>query len=224
MGVFDNILLARNIQGQLENLFFAPNKKVAVVPVTFDVNGIQDETADVNADVIFDYKYKSSVKITENPVESGVIVNDHRIIMPDYVTIEVGFNNIVGIVDVLSNLDTTTLIQAGQLLLFGNRFDAKSRVAAKYTDLKIAMLQGDTFDLITPFGIFPDMLIHDIDAAQDSDTISVFRGTVSYRRLIKYDVETTSLATIAGVNPPKARGYQVPKRVTGSLIPSGLRF
>ena len=223
MGVFDKVLLARNVQGQLESLFFAPNKRIAVVPLGQDVNGINDGKQDLNADVIFDYKYKNSVKITENPVESGVIVNDHRIIMPDMITIEVGFNNIVGIVDVLSNLDATTLIQASQLLLFGNRFDAKSRVAAKYTDLRIAMLQGDTFELVTPLGIFPDMLIYDIDAAQDSDTISVFRGTVSYRRLIKYDVQKT-LSSIAGSTPPKNNGFQVPKRVTGSLITSGLRF
>jgi len=222
MGVFDGILLAKTGAGYLESLVFRPNKTIAVQAGS--VSTLNPSGTPINADVIFSYNYKTPVKVTENPVENGAIVNDHRIILPRIITIDVGFNNIVGIQDVLSNLDVGTALQAAKLFIFGNRFDAKSRVAATYGLLLIAMYSGDLFDLITPLGTFRDMIITHIESTQDSDSISVFRGTITYQQIIKYKVLLNAQTSASMVNPPENIGLQIPTPISSSLLPSGVLF
>jgi hypothetical protein len=222
MGVFDGIMMARTGAGYLEGLIFRTNKTIAVLPVQKTTPATKAKT--VEADVIFSYNYKSSVKLTENPVENGVIVNDHRIILPNTIVMDVGINNIVGLADIASNLDIGTLIQAGKIFIFGNRFDAQSRIAAKYTDLLIAQYNGDAFDLITPLGTFKDMLIIDIEPMQDADTISVFRGRITYKRLIKFSVVTNASTDVSGLNTPVQNGLKAPTTLATSLVPSSVSF
>jgi hypothetical protein len=219
MGVFDNIMLARTAIGYLEGLVFQNNKKIAVLP-----SSIAGQEEEVKADVLFSWDYNIPVKITENPVENGVIVNDHRIILPQIITIDVGVSNIVGIEDIVFNRDVGTLIQASKLFIFGNRADSNSRVAAKFRDLLIAEYNGDPFDLITPYGIFPDMVISNIESTQDSESISVFRGRITYRKLIKYDVLRTAVTDVSGVNPLVKNGPAVTTRLNQSLVPNGVVF
>jgi hypothetical protein len=215
MGVFDGIMLARTGAGYLESLIFRSNKIIAVLPNDGD---------DIEADVIFSYNYKTSVKVTENPVENGIIVNDHRIIQPEILTIDVGTSNIVGIADIAANRDIGTAIQAAKIYIFGNRPDANSRIAAKYQDLKIAQYNSDTFDLLTPLGKFTDMVITDIDSNQDPDTISVFRGKITYRKIIKFSPITRKLTDISGLNEPLKIGRATTTRIKSSLVPSGVSF
>jgi len=235
MGVFDGVLIAKTGAGYLESLIFRPNKTIAVITESAAIPpkmsgyflispGKEAVKREINADVIFSYNYKTPVKITENPCENGILINDHRIIQPRVVTIDVGFNNIVGIEDVLTNLDVGTAIQAAKLYIFGNRFDAKSRVAAKYADLLIAMYSGDMFDLVTPLGTFNDMVIIDIDSTQDSDSISVFRGTITYQQIIKYKVLINASTDASMVNPPENIGLQIPSPISSSLLPAGVSF
>jgi hypothetical protein len=215
MGVFDGILTAKTGLGYLESIVFRNDKIIAVMPETEE---------EVKADVIFSYNYKSSVKITDNPVENGIIVNDHRIIQPEYVTLDVGVSNIVGLSDIISNQDIGTAIQAAKIYIFGNRFDAQSRIAASYQDLKIAQYNSDTFQLLTPMGVFDDMVIQDIDSTQDPDTISAFRGRVVYKKIIKYNVETRKLTDVSGLNAITKIGRTSTKRISPSLVPSGVSF
>lgn len=206
MGVANNILMLRNAQGQLERLVFGANKKIAGVDV----------------DVIFSYKYQTTVRITTNPVQQGVQVNDHRIIEPRKLAIQVGINNIVGVKDLLMNLDKATAMQFGKLMIFGNRFDSKSRVAATYNQLLTAQYTGDLFDVETPLGTFKNMLITAIDKDQTAESISVFQGTITMQEFIQYTAVSTVPTLKAGVNSPLNIGYQVPSKVTSSLLPSGV--
>lgn len=219
MGVFDNIMLARTALGYLEGLVFQNNKVMAVLPAS--IAGSEEE---VKADVMFSWNYNIPVKITENPVENGVLVNDHRIIMPQIITVDVGVSNIVGIEDIVFNRDIGTVIQASKLFIFGNRADSNSRVAVKFRDLLIAAYNGNPFDLSTPYGLFTDMIISNIESDQDKDTISVFRGRITYRKLIKYDVLTTLSTDISGLNPLVKNGPAVTTRLKPSLVPSGVSF
>lgn len=226
MGVYDGIVIAREAQGTLQSLFFRPNKTIAIITQT-QTDSITKTTStskrEIDTDVVFSYNYNTSVEITKNPVESGVIINDHRIIQPQQLTIEVGFNNIVGISDIATNQDLGTLIQAGSLLIFGNYFDAKSRVAAKYVDLLVAMYNSDPFDIITPLGTFRDMLITNIESTQDGDTISAFRGVVSYQQIIKYEVKKRKITESSGVNRSENLGKISPQPIDQSLLPDGVR-
>lgn len=231
MGVIDGVLQARTAAGYLETIFFAPNKVVAVIPKTnttslSSINPLNtNESAsgtNVNADVIFNYNYSANIQLTENPVENGILVNDHRVIKPKIVKIEVGINNIIGIVDTLLNADKASLIQASKLLIFGNRFDAASRSVGKYIDFLNAMYNGNPFDLVTPQGVFKNMLITSIESTNDADTISVFKGTITYQELITFDVVTSRTKKLGAVLPTNVG--VVKANDTASLIPSGLRF
>jgi hypothetical protein len=219
MGVFDNIMLARTAIGYIEGLVFQNNKVIAVLPAS--IAGREEE---VKADVMFGWDYNIPVKITENPVENGVLVNDHRIILPQVITIDVGVSNIMGIEDIVFNRDVGTLIQASKLFIFGNRADSNSRVAAKFRDLLIAEYNGDPFKLITPYGIFEDMVISNIESTQDSESISVFRGRITYRKLIKYEVLRTAVTDVSGLNPLVKNGPVVTTRLKPSLVPDGVNF
>jgi hypothetical protein len=223
MGVFDGIMLARTGAGYLESLIFRQSKTIAVLPVSQSAPA-GTKGQEVEADVIFSYNYKSPVKITENPVENGVIVNDHRIIQPKVITMDVGISNIVGIADIASNRDIGTVIQASKIFIFGNRFDSKSRIAAKYTDLLIAEYNGDVFTLVTPLGLFKNMLIVDIDCTQDPDSISVFRGRITYKELLEFVTGDDKLTDLSGVNPLAKNGLAMPETISPSLLPSKVAF
>ena len=218
MGVFNNIMLARTALGYLEGYIYNSRKLMAVI--TND-DGSKDN---INADVIFSYDYKIPVKITENPVENGVLVNDHRIILPQIITIDVGVSNVVGIEDIASNRDVGTLIQATKLFIFGNRADSNSRVAVKFRDLLVAAYNGDPFDLQTPYGLFTNMIIESIDSNQTAESISTFRGRITYRKLITYEVSTTTATDVSGLNPLVKNGPAVTTRLKASLVPSGVSF
>lgn len=216
MGVANNLLLVRNVQGQLGRLLFGANKRIVATNVT------------VNFDVIHSYDYDTSVRITENPVEQGIKVNDHRIIEPKILVMEVGVSNIVGLKDVVTNLTkgisalSTTALQAGKLLLFGNRFDSNSRVAATYSDLQKLLYEGSTFDVETPLGTFKNMMLINIKKAQDAETISVFKGTITMQELITYTTTSETLTNKAGVNSAINAGLI--NTVKQSIIPSGLSW
>jgi len=195
MGVVKGILLARNAQGLLESLFFKPNRRIAGVDV----------------DVIFDYSYTANVNITENPVENGVLVNDHRIIRPRQIVMNVGTSNIVTTTSLISNPSKDALLQAAKVLIFGNQFDSKSRIAATYQLFESAMMNGEVFDLETPFGTFKNMLIHTINSKQDSESISTFEGSLTMRELITYETLDAREATQkAGVTPKEQGGQARP--------------
>lgn len=217
MGVFSNIMLARTAIGYLESLVFQNSKVMAVLPAS--IAGSEEE---VKADVMFSWNYNIPVKITENPVENGVLVNDHRIILPQVITIDVGVSNIMGIEDIVFNRDVGTVIQASKLFIFGNRADSNSRVAVKFRDLLIAQYNGEPFDLSTPYGLFTDMLIRNIESDQDSESISVFRGRITYQKLIKYETLTTSVTDVSGLNPLVRNGPAVVTRLEPSLVPDGV--
>lgn len=218
MGVFSNIMLARTAVGYLEGLVFRNNKVIAVMT---NQDGSKE---DVEGDVMFSWDYSIPVKITENPVENGVIVNDHRIILPQVITIDVGISNIVGIEDIAFNRDVGTVIQASKLFIFGDRADSNSRVAAKFRDLMIAEYNGEPFDLTTPNGLFTDMIIRNIESNQDGNSISTFRGRVTYQKMITYDVLTTAITDVSGLNPLVKNGPAVTTRLSTSLVPSGVKF
>ena len=212
MGVANNLLLVRNVQGQLGRLLFGANKRIKAENVT------------VNFDTIHSYDYEASVRITENPVEQGIKVSDHRIIEPKVLIMEVGVSNIVGLKDVLTSPSfsalSTTALQAGKLLIFGNRFDSNSRVSATYESLLKLLYEGSVFDVETPLGTFKNMLLINIKKSQDAETISVFKGTITMQELITYQTTSTNLTNKAGVNTAINAGLINP--VKQSIIPSGL--
>lgn len=204
-------ILARTISGQLSSVFLNRNRTIAGIDV----------------DVIFDYSHSSSVRITENPTESGVLINDHRIITPRRLTMNVGVSNTITPQTLKNNYSTSAIIQLGKAYIFGNSFDSKSRIALTYTSLESAMYTGEPFDVETPLGLFKNMLITSIEATNDSDTYGMFNGTISMQEFLTIESEAYLKTTgKAGVSEKEKIGQVQPESVNSSvesILPSSLR-
>jgi hypothetical protein len=191
MSFFNEILLARNVQGNLISIFGRQKKRLVV---NFS-NGEQRTTL---FDIIESFSYKQSIKITENPVEQGVSINDHRIQQPMRFQMKVGVSNIIDPVRALTTLDTNNIIQAASLQIFGSRL-ANSRIQATFNDLQLIMTNGEPFDIDTPMGILKNFLIEDIENENNAESISTFEGTISFREILFFDNLLDPETQISGV-------------------------
>jgi hypothetical protein len=72
MTFFNQVLLARNAQGQLESVLARFNKRLVV-------NFKSGPPQSTVFDIVTSYQYRSSIRTTKNPVEQGVNINDYRI-------------------------------------------------------------------------------------------------------------------------------------------------
>lgn len=199
MGIANGILLTRNITGNLQKLFFNINRTIG----------------GVNFDAIISYDYKTAVRLTENPVEDGFNVNDHRIITPNVIMIECGVSNTITPQTLMNGRpDLNTIINFGEQLVFGGRDPfggAKSRIAATYQAIQDALLNGEPFDIETPLATFKNMLIVDVNPMQDSESINLFKGTITLQELITYQTQQLNDTTQkAGVVPSTNGGQKRP--------------
>lgn len=218
----DKLTLFRTAQGNLERLIsgITDNKTVAT---KISQAGVTLKTVDV--DTVHSYHYSDTVDITENPVESGVKVNDHRIIQPRRLTLAIGVSNIVGVNDVLTSFNKSTLIAAGKLLLFNAKTNATSRAALTYKDLRDIMLTGYPFNVDTPMGKFTNMLIESIDKEQNAESISLFQGTIQLRELITYGTQTVSRISVkSGLSAINNLGQITPVNQTPAIGGSSYVF
>lgn len=153
----------------------------------------------VDFDIIKSWKYKNSIKITENPVEQGVNINDHRIIEPMKLTLEVGVSNIVNPINILTS--TKNVLQASKLLFTaGGSSVSNSPMIATYLMLKAGIDNSDVFQIDTPLGLLKNFLITSIESTNDSSNYGAFEGTIELQEILTFEnsrVNTNS----SGVNP-----------------------
>lgn len=191
-----NYVLARNAQGQLSSVLLQPRRRIAGVFI----------------DAFFDYNHSASVRITENPTETGVNINDHRIITPRRIVMNVGVSNIVTPQQLLNSRSADALLEFGEAFLIGNSFNSESRMVATYQALEDAMYNGDPFEIETPVGLFKNMLITNIEENNDADTYTMFNGTITLQELLVIDKELFGATTSkAGVTPPSEGGRKTPQ-------------
>jgi hypothetical protein len=183
-----------------------------------DIFGINSR--DIEADVIFSYNHKSSVRLTDNPVESGISINDHRIIEPRILTIEIGINN----TDNTTPKQNNAILRGTGLLLFGDSPNSQNKVINTYTDLLACQRNGEPFDIETPIGTYKNMLITGIECRQDADTINVFKGSINFRELMYFELKKSfDLSSVSGVFGSLGKGIQTVQDVTTetmSLLPT----
>jgi hypothetical protein len=191
MSFFNEILLARNVQGNIESILGRQKKRLVV---SFG----DGDTRTTNFDIIESFNYKQSVKITENPVEQGVDINDHRIQQAMNLKMRVGVSNIIDPVRALTSFDTNNIIQATSLQIFGNRL-ANTRIQATFNELKLIMTNGEVFDIDTPMGLMKNFLIKDVENTNNSESIDTFEGDITFKELLFFDNLNDPLTAISGV-------------------------
>jgi len=191
MSFFNEILLARNVQGNIESILGRQKKRLVV---SFG----DGDTRTTNFDIIESFNYKQSVKITENPVEQGVSVNDHRIQQAMTMQMRVGVSNIIDPVRALTSFDANNIVQAASLQIFGNRL-ANTRIQATFNELQLIMTNGEVFDIDTPMGLMKNFLIQDIENENNAESISTFEGVITFKEFLFFDNLNDPETAISGV-------------------------
>lgn len=206
MSFFNEILLVRNIQGRVESIFGRQKKRLVV-----KFKG-EDQARTTNFDIIESFTFKQSVKITENPVEQGVNINDHRVQQPMMFQMRVGVSNIIDPVTALFSGNRDNIVQAASLQVFGNRL-ANTRIEATYNDLRLIMTNSEVFDIDTPSGILKNFLITDIEHEHNAESITTFEGLITFKEILFFDNLQDPDTQVSGV---KKIGF-VPSPILTSL-------
>ena len=135
----------------------------------------------VPVDAILDYQGEMSVTLTKNPVQKKADVSDHRIPQPKTLIIELGVSN-----DVVSDLlGQAKKVVAGYASLLGMNLDDKRILT--YKKFEELMLRGQPFTVITPHGIYENMLITKVKPHTTLETQGLFYGTVEFQELIFFE-------------------------------------
>ena len=149
----------------------------------------------VPVDAIVDYQGEMSVTLTKNPVQKKADVSDHRIPQPKTLVVELGVSN-----DVVSDLlGQAKKVVAGYASLLGYNLDDKRIVT--YKKFEELMLRGQPFTVVTPHGIYENMLITRVRPHTTLETEGLFYGTVEFQELIFFgDIKSQGTS-------PQASGF-----------------
>lgn len=135
----------------------------------------------VPVDAIIDYQGEMSVTLTKNPVQKKADISDHRIPQPKTLVVELGVSNDV-VSDLLGQFKKVT---AGYASLLGYNLDDKRIVT--YKKFEELMLRGQPFTVVTPHGIYEDMLITKVKPHTTLENEGLFYGTVEFQELIFFE-------------------------------------
>lgn len=193
MTFFNEVLLARNAQGTIESILGRSKKRLVV---TFPGSDVEFTTI---FDIQKSFNYKQSIKVTSNPVEQGVNINDHRIQQAMEFKMEVGVSNIIDPLTAASQLNIGSLSQTAQLQIFGNKV-ANTRIQATYNELQNIMQNSEVFDIDTPMGLLKNFVITDLENTNDGDSISTFEGLISFKEILFFNNLISVRSSKSGVD------------------------
>jgi len=192
MTFFNQVLLARNAQGTIESILGRSKKRLVVT-----YPGSTEEFI-TTFDIQKSFNYKQSIKITDNPVEQGVNINDHRIQQAMKFTMEVGVSNIIDPLTAAAQLNLNSLKQAASLQIFGNKV-ANTRIQATYGQLQTIMQNSEPFDIDTPMGLLKNFVIEGMDNTNDGDSITTYEGPITFKEILFFNNLNDPDAAISGV-------------------------
>lgn len=170
-------------------------------------------------DAVFEENHESDLEVTDNPVETGVVVSDHAYMLPLRVTISAGVS------DVLLSGSTT-----------GDQFASDAGRSRKAFQLLTELQsKAEPFDVQTGLKLYKNMVCKSVRSGQDKDTSGVFVFQAELREVnIVYTKSITYTRAKPGktrrqASPTKNRGEQQAKEVTNpktkmSLAEEGLRL
>lgn len=117
-------------------------------------------------DAVFEEVHDHELEVTENPVETGVLVADHAYKKPIRLTITAGVSN----------------AGAGRV---GDQFgNSASRATAAFEALLDLQKSREPFDVQTGLGLYGNMICTGIRTAQDKDTSGALIFTAELREVI----------------------------------------
>lgn len=203
MSFLNQLLLTAIAVGKIQTIIAKRKNRITLkMPNEFNTQTPTD--LEVNFDIVKSWGYEHSVKITENPVEQGVNINDHRIIQPSKLTLEVGVSNIPNPLNAFSNFKN--VLKASTLLFTAGFNVGQTPTEITYASLKAGMDNSEVFDIDSPVGLLENYLIVGIKHKNESSNYGAFEGTIELQEILTFQ-NSTSNTELSGVGqPPTTEG------------------
>ena len=171
-------------------------------------NPNENANAGVVVDGVMSYNGNLGVTLTKNPVQKNADINDHRIKQPKTLTLEVGVSNDV-ITGGLASSVRRMLSQTVNNLL---GTDLDDRRIQTFENFKNLMYNGKPFTVVTPHGIYENMLLVGIRPFTKDDNIGLFQGYLDFQEVIMFSsVQQKSTAptkkTVSGIINDKLKSF-----------------
>lgn len=131
-------------------------------------------------DVVVSEKHSDTLEITEHPVETGAAISDHAYKRPSEIVMEVGFAGGGSLLDIASNLTSSSLLGLSPRETYQQLLDLQST--------------REPFDVVTGKRIYSNMLIRALEVTTDKATENVLSAVVTLREVI---ITSTSVVQVA---------------------------
>lgn len=118
-------------------------------------------------DAVFEETHESTLEVTDNPVETGVVVSDHAYMKPSRITLSAGVSDtplVVSTTDVFAS-DASRATRAFELL----------------TELQA---RAEPFDVQTGLKLYKNMICTSVRTSQDKDTSGALVFTADIREVL----------------------------------------
>lgn len=156
-------------------------------------------------DAVFEETHESDLEVTDNPVETGVVVSDHAYMKPLRVKISAGVSD--------ARLD---IFSADP---FASSAGRSRRAFELLTELQ---KKAEQFDLQTGLKLYQNMICTSIRTSQDKDSSAALLFTAELREVIIVNTKivaftkTKAGATTRQASPTADSGKQQAKEATGA--------
>lgn len=161
---------------------------------------------DLVFDAVFEEVHESELEVTENPVETGVVVSDHAFMKPEKVTLTAGVSD-----------SPLRLLSQGGIDQFSSDAGRSKRAFELLQELQKS---AEPFDLQTGLKLYRNMVCTSIRTTQDKDSSRALIFTAELREVIIVYTRTVTYpprksgATARQASPKKDKGEQQGKEVS----------
>lgn len=156
-------------------------------------------------DAVFEETHESDLEVTDNPVETGVVVSDHAYMKPLRVKISAGVSDVR--LDIFSEDP------------FASSAGRSRRAFELLTELQ---KKAEKFDVQTGLKLYKNMICTSIRASQDKDSSAALLFTAELREVIIVNTKVVAYktmkagATARQASPTADSGKQQVKEVTSA--------
>lgn len=182
-------------------------------------------------DAVFEETHESELEVTDNPVETGIVVSDHAFMKPLRLTISAGVSDTplrqVGD-DKFAGMSAADAEQV-RSMLGPDAFLYDSRSKRAFLLLQELQARAEPFSVQTGLKLYENMICTSIRTSQDKDSAGALLFTAELREVIIVYTETVKYsprepgATTRQAGPKKNKGEQQGKDVTDESKKKRLR-
>jgi hypothetical protein len=162
-------------------------------------------------DATFSENHRSSIEVTENPVDIGIMISDHAFAKPKSLSL------VAGVSDTPLKQQTNDQFSSG---------DGRSKKAFEL--LKTLQKSFEPFNIQTGLELYKNMMCIEVQCVQDADTSRAFVFNAEFREVIITSTQVISLPLkteklTATKKKSRLLGKRQPKEVTNEVKQGNLK-